>query len=351
MHFIFFTYAPPEHRLDDPHFCDTHPSGLGGAGTACTYVIDGLRKRGHKVELFTNDINQLKGRHCDVFISLRVPHVFQQNIKPGNLNYLWCQDNADEPIADVLRDADIAKQIYSMCDGIILLSHYQRQRWQEELHLPSEKVFMSSNGIPLEKFNSEVEKLRSRPRQAYYASAPYRGLHVLLLECWPLIHQTVPDAKLHVFSSNKVYQDEARDNDPTFQKLYEIARNTPGVVYHSSVSQKELREAAAQCRVLAYPCVFDETSCIAAMEAMASGCAVVSTARGALPETAWRNPLVSETPGWQTPWALEVAKFLVDDEYYEQQARRNIEASKLMDWGLVIDSWLVRFKQDLLHKG
>jgi glycosyltransferase involved in cell wall biosynthesis len=327
--------------LKDTGWPETHP--LGGTETACLHMVAALRELGHAVEILT-EASELKANACDVFISVRFWALFEPGVRFGKLQYIWCHDDVQQPFLESLeKDIPYARTIYKRVDGFILLSYYQYHRWLQELKLPHEKVFVSSNGISYEAFNSRYNYNR-RPPHAYYASAPFRGLH-LLLKAWPMIQGAVPQAQLNVFSSMKVYSQEEKAR---YYQMYEEARSLSGVNYRGAVSQSELRETALQSRVLAYPCVFPETSCIAAMEAMAAGCVVVSTPLGAMRETAWRNPLVSAfEEGWLDTWAMEVARLFVDDDYFNEISIQNREFARFLDWGLVAKRWLLRFQSDL----
>jgi len=352
MHFLFYSECKEGERLLDPSYCDEFPTG--GSETAGAYVMHELRRRGHRVD-FVNELPAISGRTCDIFISLREVICFTEALNglkiPGRLKYLWCQDDADLAFLDKLRDPETAGKIYEGIDGVMMLSHYQQSRWRHELHLPDDKVFQTSNGIPLEKFASPPALLSSRGKRCYYASSPERGLK-LLLEVWPEIRRNVRDGELFVLSSHPRYPGAPRT--PILQELYDKAKSLEGagVRFLSSVGQKKLREVAQQCRVLAYPCGFAETSCICAMEAMASGCVVVGTSLGALPETAWRNPLqpFDFEFKWMDSWILDVIKVLSHDDYYTCHASRNIEVAKQMGWRQVVDGWLIRFIQDAAFK-
>jgi len=123
-----------------------------------------------------------------------------------------------------------------------------------------------------------------------------------------------------------------------------------GVDYLGSVGQRQLREVAATCRALAYPCVFPETSCIVAMEAMAAGCVVVGTSLGALPETAWRNPLALLGEGWGDRWIEALLRVFTDDAYYAMLAEENVRHAQLTGWDSVARKWLTQFQTDLGKK-
>ena len=57
------------------------------------------------------------------------------------------------------------------------------------------------------------------------------------------------------------------------------------MTYHGSVSQDKLREAVAQSHIFAYPSIWQETSCLCAIEAMSSRALTVTSSLAALPET------------------------------------------------------------------
>lgn len=326
--------------MQDLEWPESHP--LGGSETAALRLAQALKDLGENIQIITDE-EQLAQHHCDIFISPRIWQVFHNGLYPGKRNYLWCHDDSDLPFVKPLQDPQIAKPIYERLDGVIMLSHYVAQRWIATLNVPLNKIIMTTNGIPLQRFRPHPEKLASRKPWAYYSSTPFRGLELLLL-AWPHILQAVPESQLHICSSMKVYDPEGK-SDSSFDPLYEKAKSLPGIHYHGSLGQAALRNVAQKCRVLAYPCIFPETSCIVAMEAMAAGCVVVSTTLGALPETAWQNPLVPIVDGWLAQWIVEVIRMFKDNNQYTKKALQNLAVARFYDWNTVAKDWIQFFKR------
>ena len=94
--------------------------------------------------------------------------------------------------------------------------------------------------------------------------------------------------------------------------------DSPGVKMRGRVGQKELYKEMAKARVWGYPTNFLETSCIGAMEARASGLAIVTSALGALKETVGEH-------GRLIPWGKDEAKAVNQtDEYREEFIRESV---------------------------
>src|SRR5688572_6292727 len=128
--------------FQDWDYMEKHP--LGGTEASALRMGAALRGMGHEVHV-TNNVRDLHGG-CDVFVSTRGWEIFERGIRPGRLNYLWCTDDADQPFHAKLAKPEIAARVYGTVDGVMMLSRYHQRRWQELLHLPDEKVFLTSNG-------------------------------------------------------------------------------------------------------------------------------------------------------------------------------------------------------------
>ena len=142
---------------------------------------------------------------------------------------------------------------------------------------------------------------RTDPLLLAYTSTPFRGLD-LLAGMFPLIPRP---CRLRVFSDMGTYL--TGPSDSQFQALYDQCRNTPGIEHVGTLAQPELAEALRAVSILAYPCTFPETGCIAALEAMAAGCAVVASDLGALAETTAGHALLVD-PG--EDWSSFGARYL-----------------------------------------
>ena len=198
---------------------------------------------------------------------------------------LWIHQADDVPIVQELEN----KEEKGLYDYFVFISEWQKKRYVEKFDLDLNKIVVFRNSIgdvfnDLLDLNESILSVKNKPLTLAYTSTPFRGLKHLI-DIFPRIQNQHPDVKLKIFSSMKVYQVSSVDDDAEYGPMYEIFRQMEGVEYIGSIPQEKLAEELKKVAVLIYPNTFEETSCIAVMEGMASGCYIVSSDLGALPET------------------------------------------------------------------
>jgi glycosyltransferase involved in cell wall biosynthesis len=185
---------------------------------------------------------------------------------------VWMHHNVDQNWVQWCKDGSLVDSV----DRFVFVSHWQRERYLNAFSLPPERCVVLRHALDA----SEAPRLwEAGPvRRCAYASTPFRGLSVLL-DGWERL--SPGNAELHIWSSMKLY---GLDDSP-YEHLYERAESLPGVIYHGIAPNPELRAALRSMHFLTYPCTFEETACLAAIEAMAAGCRVIAPSLGALAET------------------------------------------------------------------
>jgi glycosyltransferase involved in cell wall biosynthesis len=190
-------------------------------------------------------------------------------------------------------------------------------------------------------FGSAEELAAAKQNRAAYTTTPFRGLNVLA----QAFGSAQLGTALDVWSGMRLYQ----ANDAPFESVYAAAAATPRLALHGPVSQPELANALKPVSFLFYPCVYFETYCISALEAIAAGLKVVTTDIGALSETtlgfAELMPAIGVPPaelvrGFARAMEAAEAAFLADPRGFAQeryaQAR---EVARRGNWRVRAQEW------------
>jgi glycosyltransferase involved in cell wall biosynthesis len=290
----------------DYHALTPDSSPMGGAQSALCYLARALAKRGHEVfqatrvrvpgdyggvhclNLDTVGLDGLRALKLDVCVcvmSAGTGMEVRQALGTPTRVVLWTGHAANQPAVQALRHlAEL--QAY---DGFAFVSQWQAGVFEQAFGVPRERIVVLGNAVApafenLFPAGSPITADKPTPPILAYTSTPYRGL-ILLLDAFPRIRERIAGARLRIYSSMKVYRTPADEDEAEFGGLYDRFRKMEGVEYIGSLPQAELARQLRDVTILAYPNIFAETSCIAALEAMAAGCRVVTSRLGALPET------------------------------------------------------------------
>jgi glycosyltransferase involved in cell wall biosynthesis len=271
---------------------------LGGSQSALCYLAVELARLGHEVAVLNattspglhRGVEFLHLARISVDFLLRFDVIVVLNWAGGarlRREYglriplvLWVSHASDQPVMNRLDQAE-ERDVWS---GFVFVSKWQQERFIERFHIRPDRTQVIRNAIspafadiPLAPSCFESGAL---PALAY-TSTPFRGLDVLLV-AFRDIRRAIPEIRLRVFSSMALYQVVAAQ-DP-FAPLYAQCA-VEGAYYYGPLGQTKLAQEMRDVAGLAYPSTFAETSCIAALEAMAAGAFVFTTGLGALPET------------------------------------------------------------------
>jgi len=178
--------------------------------------------------------------------------------------YLWAHDtclirtDTNFTIDQVLEKWD--KHI----DGCVCLTNWHADRFKNLYPTLKNKIHIINNGIVPELFAGVgvEEKIKNR---FIYSSRSERGLE-RLIELWPSILERKQDATLVVFGYKKFPSSELDNKIAT-----EMLKYKDSITHIGQLNASQMYEQMRMAEYWLYPTNWDETSCITALEMLASG--------------------------------------------------------------------------------
>jgi UDP-glucose:(glucosyl)LPS alpha-1,2-glucosyltransferase len=196
----------------------------------------------------------------------------------NKINILWEQNSYDQSnIVPWMKDSSN----HSKYDWYVFNSHWCVEKYRMFFKLPPDKCTVIKNAV--EHFPGRGVYQEGQKIKLIYTSTPWRGLNVLL-GAMQLIKN--PLIELDVYSSTQIYGDDfKKHNDSVYTSLYDQAKQLPNVNYIGYASNQDIINKLHTYHIFAYPNIWEETSCISAIEALGCGLHGIVTNYGALYET------------------------------------------------------------------
>ena len=329
------------------------PAGIGGSETQVILLAREFSKLNYSVKIF----NKCKEQHFDS--NFDVEYIPFQNLSEYSKNVVY-----DYFVAERYLDCfDVpfkAKRIFSMIHDVFLimqgrhqhdvkqnkiekyfcLSNKHKQFVSQYHNIPEDKILMTSNGLDMSRF--ENKNIVRDPYRLIYSSSPDRGLEVLL-PLFDRVKKEIPQTELHIFYGFENF----RDQNYVKKMLGEINKRKD-VFYHGRVGQTQLGEQFMRSTVWAYPENFEETFCITALEAMAAGCACLTSDYWGITDTVKDGGILIPmndnrntvfTQEYQDKWVSECIKLLRDSKHLESWKQKGFERVARFTWETVAKQW------------
>jgi len=271
-------------------------------------------------------------------------------IDPNKLNILWQKNAYNQPnLQEFFRNKDRHEEY----DWYVFNSHWNYEKFRHYFDIPTERSVVIKNG--LDYFPKRKIYKKGDPIKIIHHCTPWRGLNVLLLAMQDIKD---PNITLDVYSSAKVYGSKfSENNDKDFYPLYEQAKQLPNVNYIGYKPHEYIKEVLPNYDMFVYPSIFEETSCVSALEALASGIHVITNNFGALYETCAEWPVyISYSTNFEqmaqdTAVAIKTAaNYLHEDFIQDHLDEQQKFYKKFYHWNKKKNEWTTFLKGALDEK-
>lgn len=328
---------------------------LGGSETMLIGMAKELAKREHNVYIFTqfsnlddqgvyDDVNfwdasafkdMMPSVEWDIFMSLRMPYIMSKPVQ-AKARFLWNQDELTNP-------KEFMANLWQT-DGLFFVSDWQKEHYCKKLPDIRDISHVTRNGVDLDLIKQSIKGVKKDPHKLIYISRPERGLEPLL-QIFPQIKERCPEAKLRCARYYSMYEPQ-----PNIKMICDNAdkmmQETDGCEYLGNLSKEELYREIASSRLMVYPGVpnFNETGCIAAMEAQACGTPIVCSNKGGIMETVndWAGVKINGnaySEEYQARFVEAVLELLNDNKLYQDMQEVGRKWIKRYDYSAIAPEW------------
>ena len=225
----------------------------------------------NQLRLLFKNVDDEYFKDVNLILNSTDPKLLEKN----KINILWMHHYVNQKETENLKN----KEYINKLNYIVFNSNWNFENFKIQYKIPENKSIVLRNAINKIDFKNKTKDKIS----LIYHTTPWRGLE-LLLKVFKKINRE--NVELNVCSSTIIYGKKFHDSyEKKFQKLFDDCKNIKNVNFHGYKSNSSILEMLKEVHIFSYPSIWTETSCIAAIEAMAAGCEVVTTNLGALKET------------------------------------------------------------------
>lgn len=254
-------------------------------------------------------------------------------------NVLWVQNSYDQPnVAPWFMN----KLNHRKYDWYVFNSHWVYEKFRYQFKIPTENSLVIKNGFGDDLILKNDYKPNKKIKLVY-TSTPWRGLDVLLDAMEQVKSENI---ELDVYSSTQIYGNQFKELvDKEYINLYEKAKSLKNVNYLGYSHHKDLIKVLHTYDVFVYPNHWEETSCIAAIEALACGQVGLVTNNGALYETCSEFPIYvpyldnKKQLANQFAYAIECLPDIINNVNFEQIKFQMDFYKKFYHWSVIKNYW------------